>query len=389
ERWYRVSVIAFLLALLAKVTVIVLPLILIPAAWRERQRFDRSFALRLAPYFALSIIFGIIALFGKQGNASLLLDKILIGSKAAIFYLTHLFWPVGFSVLYPYTSPISTGNPDLLIPLILMIAITAGVILSPRLLRGSRDVVFGWFFFLLLLLPTFANFAKGKDILRDVYFASDRYAYLASIGMLFIIVLTFDALYRKIRVPVIALSVVVIVLLSFLSYRQSLTWYDTETLFQTVLASYPNSHLAHNNLGSLAYRRGDLKTAATEYAASLSIRPNSAAYFNLGQMYAQLKLPDRAMDMYRKALEQNPDDRDSLVNLGVLLLNAARVNESIAVLEHARDVDDRFAPVFFNLGLAYEKAGRRDDAISAYRRAFSLDPAGEAAALERLRVLGE
>ena len=388
EKWYRVSVCAFFIALLAKVTVIVLPLILVLAAWRERERFDRSFVLRLVPFFGLSILFGVIALFGKQGNTSLLTDKILIGSKATVFYLTHLFYPADFSVLYPYTSVISIGNPDLLIPVLVIIAITAGTILSVRILGGNRDVLFGWFFFLLLLLPSFANFVKGKDILLDVYFASDRYAYLASVGILIIIVPGFYALYKWKRIPVMAAGVLIIVFLSLLSYRQSLTWRNTETLFQNVLASYPDSHLAHNNLRSLADRRGDLKTAAMEYTASLAVRPNSAAFFNLGQMYMQLKLPDRAMEMYRKALEQNPDDRDSLINLGVLLLNAGNVNESIAVLEHARNTDDRFAPAYFNLGLAYEKAGRRADAVAAYRRATELDPAGEAAA-GRLRVLGE
>ncbi len=352
EKWYRMSVAAFLLALLAKVTVIVLPLVLILVGWRERRRFDRSFVLRLTPFFGLSVLFGIIALFGKQGNTSLVLDKILVGSKATVFYLTHLFYPSGFSVLYPYTSSISAYNPDLLLSLLIVIAITAGAVLSPRFLRGSRDLIFGWFFFLLLLLPTFTNFAKGKDILRDVYFASDRYAYPASIGILFLVVVGFDALYRRARLPMTALAAVIVVLLSFLSYRQSLVWHDTETLFQNVLIDYPNSHLAHNNLGSLAYRRGDLKTAATEYTASLAIRPNSAAFFNLGQMYAQLKLPDRAAEMYRKALEQNPGDRDALVNLGVLLLTKGNVNESIVVLEQERSVDDRFAPVFCNLGLA-------------------------------------
>lgn len=387
EKWYRVSVAAFLLALLAKVTVIVLPLVLMLAAWRERQRCDRTFVLRLAPYFVLSIVFGIIALFGKQGNVSLVTDKILIGSKAAVFYLTHLFYPAGFSVLYPYTSVISIGNSDFSIPLLILIAITVCIIVSSHFLRGNRDLLFGWFFFLLLLLPSFANFAKGKDILRDVYFASDRYAYMASIGILFLVALGFGALYRRMRIPMIIVAAAVIILLSLLSYRQSLVWQDTAALFRNVLVSYPDAHIAHNNLGSLAYRRGDLKTAAEEYAASLAIRPNSAAFFNLGQMYAQLKLPDRAMEMYRKALEQNPGDRDALVNLGVLLLQQGRVDESIAVLEQARVVDDRFAPTFFNLGLAYEKAGRRSDAMEAYRRAFVLDPSGEAAAAERLRVL--
>ncbi len=378
RRWSIGSVIMFLFALLSKVSVIVLPGILILHRWRERRPFDRAFVMRLLPYLCLSIAFGVIALFGKRGNASLLIEKILIGAKGSLFYLQKLFLPWGFSVFYPYTDPIAFSTPDLALALIVIAILTALACLSRWWLRGNRDVSFGWGWYLLLLLPTFTNFAKGKDVLLDVYFASDRYAYAASIGILFLIGLFFDALHRRLPWLMRGILAFFVICLTFLSYRQSLVWRNSETLFSNVIAWYPNAHTAHNNLGSLYAQRGDLKRAAQEYQASLAIRPNGAAYFNLGQLYMMLQLPDRAVGMYRAALTQNPNDRDAAVNLGVILLERGDVVGAIEILEHAREVDGRFAPTFYNLGLAYERAGRQEEAMTAYRKAVELDPGSPA-----------
>ncbi|MBI1934739.1 tetratricopeptide repeat protein, partial [Candidatus Peregrinibacteria bacterium] len=377
DKWYFVSLLSFLLGLLAKVSIAPLPIILLLIDWLFPQRANekRATYVRLLPYFALSIVFGVIAMFGKTGNTELFSEKILIGAKATMFYLEKLLWPTGLSVLYPYTQSITWTNPDLLLPLIVVLSLSA-VAFSLR--KKAPMVCFGWAFFLLILLPSFTNFAKGHDELRDVYFASDRYTYLPSIGIFLLsasLIYKLHTTHYKLRMILLSL----LLPLSILSYRQSLVWRNTETLFRNVAEQYPTSHIAWNNLGSLALERLDITTAMKDYERSLTIRPNAAAFFNLGQIAMKKGLVREAMELYRRAVASRPNDTDSLLNLGVLHLRTGDAATAADLFRRAVAFDDRLAIAHFNLGLALEAIGDRDGARQAFTRALALDPNDEEA----------
>ncbi|MBI3335958.1 tetratricopeptide repeat protein [Candidatus Peregrinibacteria bacterium] len=339
----HLSLAAFLLACLAKVTAVMLPFILLLIDWRafslsrrERDRVrgsERAYVLQKMPYFFISILFIIIALFGKAGSHGLWWEKVLIGSKATMFYLQKLFWPTGLSVLYPYTQKIALSNPDLLVPLILFCFVT--LIVGYEFVRAPRssfwsEVGFGWFFFLLLLAPSFTNFAKGQDILKDVYFASDRYAYLASIGIPYVTVLFLSHIpcpvprqaRDKLRIERSGVGIIglfgILGLFSFLSYHQSLVWQTTESLFTNVVQHYPDSHVAQNNLGSLYYRRGETDRAIEKYKESLNIRPNATAFFNLGVIYRDNGYPAIAREAFIQTIKLHPADEEAKRNLEAL-----------------------------------------------------------------------
>ncbi|KKW37043.1 MAG: hypothetical protein UY85_C0065G0001, partial [Candidatus Peribacteria bacterium GW2011_GWB1_54_5] len=170
------------------------------------------------------------------------------------------------------------------------------------------------------------------------------------------------------------LIAVLVVLFSFQAYAQSLTWENSETLFTNVLEHYPNSHLAHNNLGSLRYREGKEEEALQHYLQSLAIRPNSQASYNLGQLYSAAGQTLEAMRAYRDALKNRPDDVPTLVNLGVLEMRAGDLPRAIGHLKQARDLDPVSTFVHYNLGAAYEVQGNIEEAVGSYRRVLELDP---------------
>ena len=388
---YSFSIFAFALGLLAKVSIIMLPVILLLIEWLQgRSLREKTLWIEKIPYIFLSVLFGIAALGGKQGNSGLLFEKILIGCKATVFYITKLFWPTGLSVLYPYTENISITNADLFISftiVVVTVIVCLFFVISPSpypSLKGGealrRILPFCIFFFLVTLTPSFTNFAKGKDILRDVYFASDRYAYLPSIGIFFVIGLFSHWMMRKVHMKYApALFAVIILPLSVLSYQQARVWKNTETLFTTVIRHYPNSHLAYSNLGTIAFNKGDFAQAADYYEKSLEIRPNSAAYFNLGNMLGKIGEIPQAMKMYHKAIEQKPTDYEAYANLGELHMRRGEFTEAIAAFGQAITIDPTFTIAHFNLGLIYERLGRIDDARQAFERVVKLNPAdGEA-----------
>ena len=153
---------------------------------RRRSIFgSRDLWKALWPYAALSGIFLIIALFGKQDIVTRLsvIQTALMACKSTMIYFQKLVWPNAFSVIYPQVGPINFGALEFQLAVSFMVALLAFVFVSRR---WSRLPSFALGAFLITVLPTYSNFSKGGDI----FFASDRYAYMPSV-FLFILIAAF------------------------------------------------------------------------------------------------------------------------------------------------------------------------------------------------------
>lgn len=410
RRPYLWSVVFFVLGLLSKVMVITLPAVLLLIDWRAGRKFGRAMLTDKIPYAVAAVVFGIIAIFGKTAvvASSTLTAKILMACKSTVFYLKSIFWPAKLSLLYPHVGPISLREPEFMLYAAIVLALIAGAIL---LHRRWKDFSFAVAFYLLTLAPTFINFAKGGEM--DLYFASDRYAYVPSIGIFFLAAsVLWNARvqeYPALKKVMAAACGVIIAALSFLSYRQSLVWADTESLFANVIRHYPaSSHVAHNNLGNARRLDGDLDGAIEEYEKALAIRAHAKTMSNLAGayrlqgrmaeaegMYQQALLTDprspvahfghgllleqqgklgEAEQKYRMAMELDPKSEEAPTNLASLLLRLGRTDEAIAMYEKALDINPYYPDAHFNLGVALKGLGRADDAIEHYEQAVALRP---------------
>jgi tetratricopeptide (TPR) repeat protein len=81
-----------------------------------------------------------------------------------------------------------------------------------------------------------------------------------------------------------------------------------------------------------------------------------------------------ALAAFRQAVERNPQDAESLSNLGQVLVRMNRVEEAIPYFQRALGIlPDRWT-YQFNLARALGLLGRTDESIAAYRRAQQLLP---------------
>ncbi len=414
KRWYITSVVLFLLGLLSKVMIVTFPVILMLLDIARGRKMDRAFFLDKIPYVALSAIFGAIGVLGKERllTTSTLSDKILMAFKSMLFYIEQYVWPVRFSLLYPYNGSITLSSVDFFLPMILMVALFASAIL---LFNRYRLFSAGILFYGITVAPTLLNFSKGE---MDLYFASDRYAYVPQIGLILSIAAifiavgewlkrTFDA--RAVdRAGVIAGSVIIL-LLGLLAYRQSLVWTDTRTLFQNVIRLYPDaSYVAYNNLCNADRLAGNMERAEEECEKSLEIRKNPKTYSNLGAIYRKKKdyaaaiktyveaiafdaksaYPhfglgivyaetgqyDKAEIEYLQANALKPDYRDVYINLGALYAIQGKYAQAVEQYEKALKIDSFHATALFNLAVAETELQKTDDAIRDYKRAIDAEP---------------
>ncbi|MBI1813133.1 tetratricopeptide repeat protein [Candidatus Peregrinibacteria bacterium] len=376
--WHWLSIATFLLALLSKVTVILLPFLLLALDEFEGRPWRWKLVWEKALYFLLSLLFGIIAYGGKTaaiGNATIL-DYILLGGKSVLFTLEKFLLPMHLSVLYPYTAPITLASPHLLFSLFVMIALLVIVIVSRR---WTRAMFLCACIFFLTIAPTFGNVNRGDGFL-DFYFAFDRYAYLPMIGLLLLIAFAAKFLleqrneWRMFPLSLTIPTMIITTIFGVLAFRQSLVWAKTETLFRNALALYPNSHLAHNNVGNYLRDEGNADGALAEYKASIAIRPTARAWYNVGLIDLDKNLLPAAKKAFAQALALDPHHARAHLNLGTLLSAENNIDEATTHFEAAATSDPTLEAAFFNLGILYAKKGDPQSAITAFQQALILDP---------------
>ena len=381
--WYALSLWTFFLALIAKIVAVPLPVILILTDFLQGRRFDRTMWTEKIPYFTFSFFAGIIGLLGKSGGSSLVYEKMLIGCRAIFLYLGKLLVPVKFSVLYPFTNEISFATPQLFFSVLGVFLLTK---LAMQTIPRTRVIAVGWLFFLIMALPSMTNFTKSDYYKLDVYVGSDRYAYLPSIGIFLLLAAFVHIALEKRKKIVCAGTAIFLVLLGSLAHAQSLMWHDTGTLFVNVLQYYPNSHVAHNNVGAILEKKGYVDLAFAEYRKSIDVRPNERAYFNLGQIYLKRSDALNAKDMFEKALVENPNHVDSMARLGAIVLSEKQVDRAIELFTKALSIRADLPDVPFNLATAYEMKGDKTHAAEWYRRVLEKNP-DDAEAKAKLKKL--
>lgn len=372
-----VSIVLFALALLAKVSVVLLPLVLLLTDWYRRREWSVAMYMEKVPYVVLSILFVVIALFGKQDILvqSSTLDKILMAAKSTIFYVEKLFVPMGLTAIYPYTESIRLLHADFLVPAILTLALVA---LTLWLCARWREAGFCLAFFLLSILPSFSNFTKHGEL----YYASDRYAYLASIGIFLLLALVIERVFcrtqgadrdRAYGVTTVA-SLVVLAVFAVLANRQSAIWSNSESLFRDVVAKQPQSVAGHLNLSIVLRETGRLDEALTHAAAAGAIRQRMEVFTNLANIYKLQGRTDAAAAEYRKAMAAFPNKPEPYMGLGILAQEAGEYQEAIDLYSQAIEREPRFTAAYVNLASVYEHQGKYAEAETALATALDINP---------------
>jgi len=81
-----------------------------------------------------------------------------------------------------------------------------------------------------------------------------------------------------------------------------------------------------------------------------------------------------AIRLLKDAVAQNPRDQRAYLVLGAAHIQQRQFDAAIAAFEAACRLRPDLAHCHYNLGLAYQKAGRPGDAIAAFRAALEADP---------------
>jgi tetratricopeptide (TPR) repeat protein len=210
-------------------------------------------------------------------------------------------------------------------------------------------------------------------------FVADHFQYLASMGLIALAAGIVAAMVRQLRPGGRrAAAMVCCVLLAALGVRtwaQTLQYTDAETLWRTTLARNPDAAIAHNNLGAILQKRGDLDEALGHYHEAIRIEPEDfGGYFNVGEALAAMGHHDEAAKNYRQAVERHDALLDGWLSLALSLEHAGHHGEALEAYERAVAIAPRHFEARYFYADALHNAGRLADAITQYETAVRLRP---------------
>jgi protein O-mannosyl-transferase len=395
---YLGVVVSFALGLMCKPMLVTLPfLLLLLDYWplkriRTRdqntdvrdQRNLLTLIVEKIPLFALSAISCVATLFAqRQGPAAIdQLPFVWRLNNAFVSYATYIwqmFWPARLAVFYPYPNN-QLASWQIILAMLFLIAVSLWAIL---LRRVRPYVLTGWFWYLGMLVPVIGFVQVGEQA------RADRYTYLPQIGLYILIVWAVAELVpqsreRARRVFFAIAAPTLITALSLCAFVQASHWKNSETLWSHALAVTSDNDVAHNDLGFLFLRRGELDKAISHFKAALNIRSrNVQTHYNLGaalvnnnlgNALARKGLPDEAIAHFQQAVELRPDYANAYYNFGSVLFQQNRIDEAITQWQKALAIQPRDPEVHSNLGRAFSKKGMLKEAIVEYEQALKIAP---------------
>ena len=381
RRWYLLSLTAFLLALLSKTAVVMLPFVLLGCAWWRRGRITRTEFLSSVPFITLSLVLGLVTIWfqhtrvleGHSVRTANFPLRLAAAGWVPWFYLYKAFAPFNLSVIYPQWN-IRAFHAISYVPGIILL----GCPFFFWWKRGSwgRPWFFALGYFVVVLFPVLGFFDQGFYAYSLV---ADHWQYVALPAPIALAASGAMALFLRTgkwgRFVLAIACTVALTVLGMSTWSRAQVYRDSETLWRDTLAKNPGAWVAHENLGSVLTGQGRFAEAVTEYMAALRIKPDDAeAHYNIGNaMVSQGKIPE-AMAEYTAALQIRPDFAEAHSNLGAALAHQRKIPEAMAEYTAALRIKPDYPDAHYNLGVAMASQGRIPEAVAEYRKTLYLRP---------------
>ncbi|MDD4940065.1 MAG: tetratricopeptide repeat protein [Candidatus Omnitrophica bacterium] len=241
-------------------------------------------------------------------------------------HLGLLFWPARLT-LYHEPAVISREvlGAEILVLVILAISL-------PFIFKRSKELFFGLGLFILFLAPTYSPFMVS-------WLVAERYLYFPSVILSILLAFIYEKKTSKQNgsAPILLGAAVFIICASGVrTVARNEDWKTQERFWrQTALVSN-KSPRAHNNMGDVYGREGNLDAAIREFKKAIELRPNYAdAYHNLAHIYHDKGNIEEAVKFYREAIFFNPDLFESRLNLGLIYMSRGMLDSARIELKEA------------------------------------------------------
>ena len=333
-KWFVLSLLFFVCALLSKSVTCSLPVVLALLIWWKRERIRPADFRPLLPYFLVGLPIGLLTAWlevhhvGAAGVSFELefYQRCIVAGRAIVFYFFKLVWPNDLTFIYPRWQ---VSSPWLLfVPAFVALCLFTLWFLRKRIGKGPLAAAA---FFVITLGPII-GFFNGYAF--QFSFVADHWQYLSSLGVIALASAFPNLLSEVSRHVRSAILGFVLVALSLLTARQSFIYESKETVWSDTLVKNPQCWLAHNNLGVDLMERGVSRGAEEHYRAAVRLNPRYyEAENNLGEALLARNQVEEAAQHINRSIEINPTYAASHWNQAVVLARQAKSDEAYKIVD--------------------------------------------------------
>ncbi len=240
-----------------------------------------------------------------------------------VLYIKKMLWPSGLAVLYlyPETVPLWQAAGAALL-------LSGVTVLVLRKIKLQPYMSVGWLWFIGTLVPVIGLVQVGLWPAM-----ADRFAYVPVMGLFIMIAWGISDILSKQRYRRIILGILTAGVLSALmicTWLQSAYWKSSLDLFEHSVQVTANNWLAHNNLGTAKFNKGQSDEAIGHYKTALSIKPDYITpHYNLGSLFLNQGKIKQAAFHFQEALKIRPEHAYSHYSYGNLLVKQGRLEEAV------------------------------------------------------------
>ncbi|MDP3919336.1 MAG: tetratricopeptide repeat protein [Candidatus Omnitrophota bacterium] len=295
-------------------------------------------------------------------------------------YIRLLFFPVGQTLDHDYPITTTLADP---VTLLSMAFLAGWIYLAVKIFKKHLLVSFGifWFFVTLSVESSFIP-------INDVIF--EHRVYLPMFGFA-VAVSAYGAQMIKNRARLRTAGIVLLVLLSMVTFTRNFVWSHPVRLWTDVVRKSPNTPRGHYNLGLSLLDVNKVDLAKQHFERAIKIHEakgmpevwyNAPIYFQLGRANRKLGGIEAAVRAFANAVELDPDFAVAHFHLGQSYYLAEEYDKSVECIERALALNpdrtrpyDRAVPDLslarFHLAQARHAAGDHDGEMEAYRESLS------------------
>ncbi len=342
--WYWLSFACFVLAVLSKGSVLILPALLLLITWWERP-LAKSDLARMIPFFLVAIIFTIVNIrFQVHASGEVIrhvnFTQRIVGAAAVVwFYLSKALLPIDLAFVYPQWN-INLADFGWWIALFAALGATA-LLFRQRNTRWGKPLFFAWMFYGIALVPVMGLTDTGY---MKFTLVADHYQYIPLIAVTALAGAVASNAFKHSAVVgrTLAGMVVVagIVSLAVLCWQQDSLFRSARTLYEDAVAKNPNTNLLYDNLGEVLENHYEFDAAKACFEKAIDLDPDSfTAHFDLGKLldryYGHL---NDAIVQYRETLRIQPENIGALNEMALIYERLNRPADALAAGEKAKRI---------------------------------------------------
>jgi tetratricopeptide (TPR) repeat protein len=372
------AVVSYFLATLCKEPAVTFPLLLIAYDYSfngSRYSLPR-YLKRYIPFLAAALIYLILRISALGAMAPLQKHADLSMAQAAInvfplfaSYLGALLIPVNLNAWHVFHPLSSLFEPRGLVSICVTLGFIAAVILSAK---KRKPLFFSLLFIIIPLLPSLYLPALGENPFAE------RYLYFPSVGFVLLLPFLAGGLSPNAKKAACYLCFVLIFLYANGTILRNPVWKDDYTFWKDVVKKSPEGAVPHYNLGAALAARGRYDEAIDEYKRAISLKPAPVAYRSLAAALYARGAKAEAITAYCEAIRMQPGDATLYNELGSLYGEMGMTDRAIKQFETAVRLLPDAANIHFNLGIAYYDKGLNEKARDEFKAAVTLNPSDPA-----------